>query len=164
LDQSEEMRTSILISGLVAFGVAGLVTVAPAQSNQEKSPTMPTVNVIVQHFDNELEVKYPWGWIRWMMNSQIEHDSAQTFGIVQINPGHHNFLHSHPNCEEILYVLSGSGEHIVGDKKVLLHAGDLIRVPAGVPHQVFVLGNEPLRAVISYSSGDREVVNYGNTE
>jgi hypothetical protein len=32
----------------------------------------------------------------------IEHESAQTFGIVQINPGHHNFLHSHPNSEEIL--------------------------------------------------------------
>jgi hypothetical protein len=34
----------------------------------------------------------------------------------------------------------------------------------GVPHQAFVIGNEPLRAVISYSSGDRKVVNYGNAE
>jgi hypothetical protein len=27
-----------------------------------------------------------------------------------------------------------------------------------------VIGNEPLRAVISYSSGDRKVVNYGSPE
>jgi mannose-6-phosphate isomerase-like protein (cupin superfamily) len=157
------MKT-ILIGGLLALGMAGLVIMAPAKSNQEKPAKMPNVDVIVQHFDKEEQVNYPWGWIRWMMNSPIDHESAQTFGIVQINPGHHNFLHSHPNCEEILYVLSGSCEHIVGNKKVTLHAGDLIRVPVGVPHQAFVIGNEPLRAVISYSSGDRKVVNYGNTE
>jgi uncharacterized RmlC-like cupin family protein len=46
----------------------------------------------------------------------------------------------------------------------MLHAGDLIRVPVGVPHQAFVIGNEPLRAIICYSSADRKVVNYGNTE
>jgi len=156
------MKT-ILVGSLVTLGMAGLVFAAPAQSNQEGPPKLPSVNVIVQHFDKEQEVKYPWGWIRWMMNSPIENESAQSFGIVQINPRHHNRLHSHPNCEEILYVLSGSCEHIVGDKKVILHAGDLIRVPVGVPHQAFVIGNEPLRAVISYSSGDRKVVNYGNT-
>jgi oxalate decarboxylase/phosphoglucose isomerase-like protein (cupin superfamily) len=111
------MKT-MLVGSLVLLGMAGLAIVASAQSNQEKSPVMPNVNVVVQHLDDEQEVKYPWGWIRWMMNSQIEHESAQTFGIVQINPGHHNFLHSHPNCEEILYVLSGSGVHIVGNKKV----------------------------------------------
>jgi len=157
------MKT-ILISGLAALGMAGIVILAADQSNQEKPPIMPNVNVMVQHFDKEQEVKYPWGSIRWMMNSAIDHESAQTFGICQINPGHHNFLHSHPNCEEILYVLSGSCEHIVGNKRVTLHAGDLIRVPVGVPHQAFVIGNEPMVAVISYSSGDRKVVNYGNTE
>jgi quercetin dioxygenase-like cupin family protein len=98
------MKT-ILIGGLAALGMVWIVIVAPAQSNQEKSPKMPNVNVIVRHFDKEQEVKYPWGWIRWMMNSAIEHESAQTFAIVQINAGHHNFLHSHPNSEEILYVL-----------------------------------------------------------
>jgi mannose-6-phosphate isomerase-like protein (cupin superfamily) len=157
------MKT-ILVGSLVTLGMAGLVFVAAAQSNQEGPPKMPSVNVTVRHFDKEQEEKYPWGWIRWMMNSPIENESAQTFGIVQINPGHHNRLHSHPNCEEILYVLSGSCEHIVGGKKVILHAGDLIRVPVGVPHEAFVIGNEPLRAVICYSSGDRKVVYYGNAE
>jgi mannose-6-phosphate isomerase-like protein (cupin superfamily) len=152
-----------LMSALAVLGMAGMVILAPAQSNQEKPPVMPNVNVTVQHFDKVEEVKYPWGSLRWMMNSAIDHDSAQTFGVCKISPGHHNFLHAHPNCEEILYVLSGSCEHIVGDKKVTLHPGDLIRVPVGVPHQAFVIGNEPLVAVISYSSGDRKVVNYGNT-
>jgi len=157
------MRTSI-VRGLTVLGTIWIAIVAPAQINQEKPPKMSNVNVVVQHFDKELEEKYAWGWIRWMMNSTLDHGSAQTFGIVQINAGRHNYLHSHPNCEEILYVLSGSSEHIVGNKKVMLHAGDLIRVPVGVPHQAFVIGNEPLRAIICYSSADRKAVNYGNTE
>ena len=154
----------MLIGGLAVSGTVWIAIVATAQTNFEKPPKMPNVNVVVQHFDKEEEIKYPWGSLRWMMSDKIDHDSAQTFGIVQINAGQRNYLHSHPNCEEILYVLSGSCEHIVGNKKVTLHPGDLIRVPIGVPHQAIVIGNEPLRAVISYSSGDRKVVNYGKAE
>ena len=108
---------------LTVLGTIWIAIVAPAQINREKPSKMSNVNVVVQHFDTELEQKYEWGWIRWMMNSTLDRESAQTFGIVQINAGQHNYLHSHSNCEEILYVLSGSSEHIVGNKKVTLHAG-----------------------------------------
>ncbi len=155
------MKTTPIVV-LAVMGTVWVTIVAMAQTNQEKPPKMPNVNIVVQHFDKEVEVKYPWGAIRWMMDSKIDSGAAQTFGIVQINAGQRNALHSHPNCEEILYVLSGSCEHIVGNRKVILHPGDLIRVPVGVPHQAIVIGNEPLRAVISYSSGDRKVVNYGS--
>lgn len=145
---------------LVSTVLASIVTVAQIMPDK---PQMPNVDVVVQHFGSEEVVKYPWGEIRWLMNSKIDHGAAQTFGIVQINKGQHNALHAHPNSEELLYVLSGSCEHVVGNKRVTLHPGDLVRVPAGVPHQAFVTGNEPLRAVISYSSPDRKVVNYGKT-
>jgi mannose-6-phosphate isomerase-like protein (cupin superfamily) len=115
----------------------------------------------VQHFDTMSQVNYPWGWIRWMMNSKLDPGAAQTFGIVEIKAGARNTLHKHPNCEELLYVLSGSCTHIIGDKKVVIKRGDLIRVPPNTPHQAIVIGNEPLRAVISYSSGDRQVVDLG---
>jgi mannose-6-phosphate isomerase-like protein (cupin superfamily) len=155
---------AILSGGVVLLGAIPVGVLLFAQANLEKPPKMPNVNVAVQHVNQVPEVKSDWGTLRWLMNSQIEHDSAQTFGVVEIYPGQHNPLHSHPNCEEILYVLSGSCEHVIGNKRVTLHPGDLIRVPVGVPHQAFVTGKEPLRAVISYSSGDRKVVNYGETK
>jgi uncharacterized RmlC-like cupin family protein len=130
-----------------------------AQTSVEKAPTMPNIDLAVQHLDTPEELKYPWGSIRWLMSSKIDLGSAQTFGIGQINPGQHNALHSHANCEGLLYVLSGTAEHVVRSKRVTLWAGDLI----GVPHQAFVKGTEPFRAVISYSSGDRKVVNYAKT-
>lgn len=112
----------------------------------------------IQKFDSVKEVKYPWGWIRWMMNSELDPGAAQTFGIVQIDAGKRNPLHKHPNCEELLYVLSGSFENVVGDKTVVMHAGDIVRIPANVPHQGINNTNKPMRAVISYSSGVRQIV------
>lgn len=115
----------------------------------------------VQHFDKVQEVQYPWGWIRWLMNSKLDPGASQTFGIVEIKAGQRNTLHKHPNCEELLYVLSGSCEKRIGDKKIILKPGDVVRIPVNVPHQAITIGNEPLRAVISYSSGDRKVIDLG---
>jgi quercetin dioxygenase-like cupin family protein len=78
--------------------------------------------------------------------------------VAELNAGQRNPRHLHPNCEELLYVIAGSCEHIVGATKVTLKAGDLIRIPRGVPHQAMVLGNEPFRSVVSYDSPDRQMV------
>src|SRR4051812_32083177 len=145
-----------LLGAVLAVGIPTAISNPQQPAGDQKMET-----TSVQHFKKEAVEKYPWGEIRWMMNNKIDPASAQTFGIVQINAGKKNALHSHPNCEEILYVLSGSCEHLIGDKKVTLHAGDLIRVPAGVKHRATVVGNQPLIAAISYSSGDRQVTNYG---
>jgi mannose-6-phosphate isomerase-like protein (cupin superfamily) len=135
----------------VGFAQAGRI--------QVKDPN--AAQAAVQHFAETPEVKYPWGWIRWLMNGKIDPEASQTLGIVQINPGQRNPLHMHPNCEELLYVISGSAENIIGDKKVTIGPGDLVRIPKGVPHQAITIGNRPFKAVISYSSNDRQVVNLG---
>jgi len=138
----------------LVFGLLSSISIVACGPARSQSPAQGAV----EHFGQVEEIKYPWGWIRWMMSTKLDPGAAQTFGIVEIAAGQKNSLHMHPNCEEILYVLSGSCRHRIGDKTVVLKQGDLIRIPAGVPHQAFVLGNEPLRAVISYSSGDRQVV------
>jgi quercetin dioxygenase-like cupin family protein len=122
----------------------------------QSTPRSP--DVTVQHLEAIKADQQPWGTLRWMMNSQIDPGAGQTFGIAEIRPGQRNPRHFHPNCEELLYVISGSCEHIVGATKVTLKPGDLIRIPRGVLHQAVVLGNEPLRCVVSYDSPDRQMV------
>ena len=151
------MKAWALFSFCVAVAACNTSRSAP----QSTEDVMKIAAVSVQHFNGVQEVKYPWGWIRWLMNFKLDAGAQQTFGVVEINPGQRNSLHKHPNCEELLYVVSGSCEKIVGDKKVVLKAGDIVRIPMGVAHQAITLGNEPMRAVISYSSGDRQVVDLG---
>jgi mannose-6-phosphate isomerase-like protein (cupin superfamily) len=113
---------------------------------------------VVQSFEDVAVEKFSWGWIRWLMSSKIDPEAQMTFGIVHVEPAERNPLHVHPNCEEQIYVLSGSCEHRVGQRIVVLKAGDMLRIPAGVPHMARTFEKEPLRAVIVYSSGTRQFV------
>jgi mannose-6-phosphate isomerase-like protein (cupin superfamily) len=117
--------------------------------------------VTLTHLGQQPEEQHPWGGIHWLMNNQIDPEAQQTLGVVRINPGKSNALHLHPNCEELMYILSGTGSTTVGKKIITLHPGDLVRVPAGVLHQATAFGSAPLVAVISYSSANRQVVNHG---
>jgi mannose-6-phosphate isomerase-like protein (cupin superfamily) len=94
------------------------------------------------------------------MNGKIDTDTAQSFGLVTINPGQKNTSHLHPNCEELFYVLSGSGDTVVADQKVTLHPGDLIRIPMNTIHQTTVTSKEPLVAIISYNSPAKQNINF----
>ena len=38
----------------------------------------------------------------------------------------------------------------------MLKKGDVIRIPAGVPHKARTFEKEPMEAIIVYSSGDRQ--------
>ena len=116
-----------------AWGLLAVVFAAGFAVGHAQSPKK-AITISLEYFDRVEEAKYPWGWIRWLMSSQIDPEAAQTFGIVEILPGQKNTLHMHPNCEELLYVLSGSCEHRVGNKTVVLHAGDLVRIPPKTPH------------------------------
>ena len=99
---------------------------------------------------------FEWGSIAWLMNGAICADAQQTFGVVYINPGMTNSLHSHPNCEELLYVVSGRCQHTLGDQAYALGAGDMIRIPAGTPHNATNTGWAPVVMVISYPCPDRQ--------
>lgn len=118
----------------------------------------------VEHVQSVPEVKYSWGMLRWLMNGKIDRGAEQTFGAVDMAPGLRSALHSRRNSEDILYVLSGPCEHILGEQKVVVRAGDLVRIPRHTNHQATVLGNEPLRAVISYSTHHRQVAIFGDSK
>jgi quercetin dioxygenase-like cupin family protein len=101
-------------------------------------------------------IRFPWGAIRWLCSRRICPEAQQTLGEVYIEPGARNALHSHPNCEELLYVASGECDHSLDGRTVHLTAGSMIRVPAGARHHAENTGWEPVRMLICFSSPDRE--------
>jgi quercetin dioxygenase-like cupin family protein len=139
----------------IALGFA-----APEEKSPVKKPTIDAAALatMLQNFDKVEVQEYPWGWIRWLMSSKLDPDAKMTFGVVEVRAGQSNPPHIHPNCEEVLYVLSGSCEHRIADKTLVLKAGDVLRIPAGVPHAARTFEKEAMRAVIVYSSGDRQFV------
>src|ERR671914_2062481 len=70
----------------------------------------------------------------------------------ELEPGEHTGMHT-DSAEEIVLILSGRVEAIVGDERGELSAGGLGLVPALVPHDVRNVGEETVRVVGFFSSG-----------
>ncbi|GAC1356893.1 MAG: hypothetical protein NVS2B12_32950 [Ktedonobacteraceae bacterium] len=97
-----------------------------------------------------------WGQLVWLVSAQQMPEAEQTFGVVTIYPGWRNPLHAHPNCEEVLYVISGECDHKLADEVVHMTPGTVICIPRGTPHWAMCTSAEPLVAIISFSAPDRQ--------
>ncbi len=112
-------------------------------------PAYVTTDGVVQDFD--------WGRLTIFTGGSVQ-KSETTVGICLINPGRSNPLHYHPNCEETLYVLSGRCAHRYGEGIVTLEPGQTILVPRYVVHNAAAIGDDPLKLMIIFSSGEREAI------
>jgi quercetin dioxygenase-like cupin family protein len=142
-------RRSLLRDGFAAAAVALTIPELCAASDDDKVRLLPAGKVETE--------KYPWGDIRWLLSGAIDPRAELTMGIVHFEPNQSNVLHIHPNSAEILYVLSGTSEHLVDGRWTLLHAGDTLRIPRGVPHQARSK-DEGFTAVIVYDTPKRIMV------
>ena len=150
------------LSRCAAWLVLALAAISTASSAEPAktadSPAKPdAVQISLQKFDQVEVQEFPWGWIRWLMNAQLDPDAEMTFGVVYIKPQQTNPLHIHPNSAEFLHVIEGSCEHRIGDRWVTVKAGDTLRIPQGVKHNARTK-DEACRAVIVYNTGKRQMV------
>jgi oxalate decarboxylase/phosphoglucose isomerase-like protein (cupin superfamily) len=103
---------------------------------------------------------FDWGIIKWTVTPGDTPDASLTFGEVVLLPGKGHERHNHPEAEEILYVLSGTGEQTVesqdGGQPFTVRAGDTIHIPVGVFHSTTNTGWAPLRLLALYSPGGAE--------
>ena len=91
---------------------------------------------------------FDWGMIKWFVTPSATEGAKMTFGEVILMPGQGHDRHNHPNAEEILYVLSGTGEQMVADGTPFsIASGDTIHVPTAVYHSTIKCGGEPLRLI-----------------
>ncbi len=110
---------------------------------------------VVRSVDEQEAVRTSWGQLCWLVGSEQMPGAEQTLGVVTIYPGRRNPLHAHPNCEELLYVVSGECDHRLGEETLHLTPGCVIRIPRGVPHWARCTSSEPLVSVVSFSSPER---------
>lgn len=120
---------------------------------------MTVPDFLIAQWDETTSKTTSWGSVAWLVSTDTTPGAEQTMGVVTINSGCSNPLHLHPNCEEILYVVSGRCEHRLGDDTVSLGPGMAICVPRETPHCARSTGDDRLVVVVSFSSADREVIN-----
>jgi quercetin dioxygenase-like cupin family protein len=97
-----------------------------------------------------------FGQVHWAVREHDPEGAEQTIGMATFDIGKGNVEHTHPNCEEVVFVLEGEVEHTLGEQTTRLKAGDLIVVPRNVPHCLKNVGNAPVKACVIFSSPDRQ--------
>jgi quercetin dioxygenase-like cupin family protein len=77
------------------------------------------------------------------MKMLLSPDESPHFAMrnFTIEAGGHMPLHTN-TVEHEQYVLSGRAKVIIGDKSIEAGAGDILLIPAGVPHSYETLGDE----------------------
>jgi oxalate decarboxylase/phosphoglucose isomerase-like protein (cupin superfamily) len=95
--------------------------------------------------------QFDWGTLKWMATPSVNDSERFSAGVVLLEPGKGHELHTHPDSDEILYVVSGTGEQTVADEVRDVEAGEMVYIPAGVEHGTVNTGWETLKLLAVYA-------------
>jgi len=99
---------------------------------------------------------FDWGQLALTVGPEV--NGAQRFsgGIVTVKPGMGHSRHNHPGAEEIILVMSGSGEQMVEDEAgnpvtEAVGPGCTIYVPESRFHSTLNTGSDTMTLFVVYS-------------
>ena len=98
-----------------------------------------------------------WGETKVIFGPENVAAKYLRISITEYAPGTEHKLHSHPEQEEVIYILDGEGITRTegGDKHI--SAGAFVFVPAGMDHATInVLKDRPMKAIIIKSPPEEE--------
>ena len=72
-------------------------------------------------------------------------------GYTEVGPGQEGSYHKHQNEAEVWLFYAGRGRAVVGDNEYQIEPGSVVYTAAGVYHQFFNDGDEPVKLFWYYS-------------
>lgn len=84
-----------------------------------------------------------------------------TFGFSEFAPlGAVHKPHTHPDCEEIMYILSGKGIGSLNGEKFIAKEEDILYVPKGAEHSFYNPFDIPCKFLFLYTKGSLKRAGY----
>lgn len=108
---------------------------------------------------------FPWGKLEWLSEPDVTGTTNMTTGLVTLSPGLGHERHNHEGCEEVLYILEGTGIQMLELNEEVVEKtvteGELIHIPAGVYHSTINIGENPLKilAIYQFSGPEKAMKN-----
>jgi len=95
--------------------------------------------------NGEMEVDVlPWGPHEWLSRPGLTEAEGLLLVRVRMPPGMGHAFHTHPEMEEIIYVVSGRAEQWVEKEMRILEPGDTAHIPKGLVHGTYNAGDNTL--------------------
>lgn len=100
---------------------------------------------------------FDWGRVAMLSEERVTGARSFSFGVVELEVGRGHTRHNHPDADEVIYVLSGTGEQMLDDRPAVeVTSGDCIWIPQGVYHATVNRGDDRMRLLVVYSPAGAE--------
>lgn len=104
------------------------------------------------HEDDAEELRLPGRRMRWLVSKDTVHANNCSACVIRVAPGEKvTPAHSHPNGEEVIYIISGSGRVLVGQEVRPVTRGTAVLFPQGVVHMLHNTGAEEMKVICFFS-------------
>lgn len=109
-----------------------------------------------QAVEDELEGDGPYLRVREATGvfAGTDHGARVSVQIVAAQPSGSEPRHMHPT-EEVVVVVEGAVTYFLGERQArIVRAGQIVRIPANIPHRYENRGDAPFRAVAAYGASE----------
>jgi quercetin dioxygenase-like cupin family protein len=98
------------------------------------------------------ELDLPGRKLRWVITKENAGAQYCTMAVIRVEPGQRvRPAHSHPNGEEIIYILSGHGRVLVDGEVEAVHAGCAVLFPKGKVHMLHNLSDVEMKVACFFA-------------
>jgi len=110
------------------------------------------MSVALKHESEVEELDLPGRHLRWIVNNELLGAKHCSSCVIRVEPGQTvRPAHSHPNGEEVIYIIQGSGRVMVEGEVSAVQAGTAVLFPQGKVHMLQNNGTEEMKVVCFFS-------------
>jgi mannose-6-phosphate isomerase-like protein (cupin superfamily) len=98
------------------------------------------------------ELDLPGRHLRWIVAENAIAAKSCSSCVIRVAPGEKvRPAHSHPNGEEVIYIIRGTGRVLVGGEIAPVREGSVVLFPRGVVHMLHNTGEQEMKVVCFFA-------------
>ena len=104
------------------------------------------------HESDAPEIDLPGRHLRWLVAEDQITAKRCSVCVIRVPPGEKvKPAHSHPQGEEVIYIMSGSGRVLVAGEVAPVRAGSTVLFPQGAIHMLHNTSSEEMKVVCFFA-------------
>lgn len=110
------------------------------------------MSVRTLHEDEIESLNLPGRQLRWLVNEERLGSRYTSVCVIKVAPGETvRPAHSHPNGEEVIYIVAGSGRVMVDGELAPVASGSVVLFPQGAIHMLRNTGTTEMKVVCFFA-------------
>lgn len=104
------------------------------------------------HESDAAELDLPGRRLRWVVSKDGIPAKYCSACVIRVAPGERvRPAHSHPNGEEVIYIVEGTGRVLVAGEVESVRPGSIVLFPQGAPHMLHNSGDVEMKVVCFFA-------------